>query len=56
MNIYRAALTGVILANYHSFALSDHELGETHLVEHEIKVSDHTPSCSTTPETTLCIT
>jgi len=33
----------VILANHHSFALSDHELGETNLVEHEIKMSDHTP-------------
>jgi len=34
---------GVILANHHSFALSDYELGETNLVEHEVKVTNHTP-------------
>ena len=39
----RTAVTGVILANHHSFALSDHELGEMSLVEHEVKVTDHTP-------------
>jgi len=39
----RAALSGMILANHHSFALSDYELGETSLVEHEVKVTDHTP-------------
>jgi len=33
----RAALTGMILANHHNFALSDHELGE---VKHEV---NHTP-------------
>jgi len=39
----RAALTGVVLANHHSFALSDDELGETNLVEHVVQLTDHTP-------------
>jgi len=44
----RAGLTGVILANHNCFALSDHELGETGLVEHEIKLTDRTPVATLT--------
>ena len=39
----RAALLEVILANFNTFALSDGELGETNLVEHEIKLTDSMP-------------
>ena len=39
----RATLTGVILAKHICFALSDHELGETNLVEHKIKLTDSIP-------------
>ena len=39
----RTALTGVTLANHHSFALLDEELGETNLVKHVVQLTDHTP-------------
>ena len=37
-----AALREVVLSHHSVFALSDEELGETNLVEHEIKLTDYT--------------
>ena len=39
----RATLQKVILSHLNTFALSDEELGETSLVEHEITLTDRTP-------------
>lgn len=39
----KEALQEVILSHHNSFALSDEELGETSLVEHEIKLTDNIP-------------
>ena len=37
-----AALQEAVLSHHNVFALSDEELGETNLVEHEIKLTDNT--------------
>ena len=39
----RAAVLDMILANHCTFALSDQELGETDLMEHDIKLTDCIP-------------
>ena len=38
----KAAVQEAVLSHHNVFALSDEELGETNLVEHEIKLTDNT--------------
>ena len=51
----RAAVQEAVLSHHNIFALSDEELGETNLVEHELKLTDNTPitSNSKTPHTSV---